>query len=304
MMQNISIKSIHKIGLIILCAFFTSCEDTGCIYEDERFCDPAFDMEVYEGLVPFAEDLSDYQQRHLLEEFTGFLCTNCPAATSTANNLKNEYPDRLSLIGIHCSFIFAAPLTTDPNEPFYLDMRTENGETYYSTFTNEGPLPNGIIDRNVPTLAPSQWEERITELMANNNPQVFIKIDDVKPSADSSQIVAKVLVKPLEMPTEFTRYTLNMALIENGIHEAQKDVNNIVIEDYVHQHVFRANSNGPWGIFAFDSEQEVPENQAMEFTLTIPVEADWVLENCEVLVYVSTENTHEIIQIEETAIAE
>lgn len=299
------LKQIRPLFILaVLSLFISSCEDTDCIYADKRLCDPNFDRKIYEGLVPFSEDLSNYQQRHLLEDFTGFLCTNCPAATSMAVNLKNQYPERLTVVGVHCTFIFAAPATNDPDEPFYKDFRTEEGEIYHEILTNSGPLPNGIIDRVKPPISASQWTEKLAELMAVNEPAYFLRIKSLQVSADSSSLVAKVLVKPLNAPDIFTRYTLNLGLMENGIEEAQKDVGGVTHYDYIHNHVFRGNSHGPWGIYAFDSETSVPTNQAMQYSLTLALDTSWNLANCEAFVYISEEDTHQIVQIEEAAVAE
>ena len=85
---------IHfRASFIFLAAFsavliFAGCTDeTECYHEDKRLCDPNFVARVT-GIIPFGENLEGYSEKFLLEEFTGFLCTNCPTATATAKEFR------------------------------------------------------------------------------------------------------------------------------------------------------------------------------------------------------------------------
>jgi hypothetical protein len=278
-------------------------EDTDCIYRDKRLCDPDYNPNVTTGVIPFDEDLSDYEEKVLLEEFTGFLCTNCPTATTTAKNLRSQYPGRLTIVAVHCTPFFASPTTTDPNEPFFLDFRTVEGEEYYNFYQPPG-LPDGVIDRlgteNTSTISFQNWANRLQTLMAENEPEVFIRIANIIFSPDSSSITAQVVIKPLILTDDV--FNINMGIMESGIEEAQKDAGGVTLYDYIHDHVFRGNSNGTWGTFAYDGNTVLESNQALGFEINMEISDEWNLDNCEVFVYISRESNREIVQVEEVVL--
>lgn len=287
--------------LLTLPFILMSCtDDVDCIYQDERLCDPNYIGNVSEGIVDFNDDMTGYTEKFLLEEFTGFLCTNCPSATAQAKNLAAQYEGRLMLVAVHCTQFFAAPFpNTEPGDPFNLDFRTTEGEIYHSYYNPPG-LPDGVINRlgteNSATISASNWADKLAELMPENNPEVYIRIVSTEIDADSTELSAKILVKPLVIGDDV--YTINMGLTESGIHEAQKTVGGVTLYDYVHDHVFRRNSNGNWGTIAYNNELELNSNQALAFTLRISLEPSWKIENCEAFVYISKESNREILQVE------
>lgn len=297
---------------ILLGVLVASCNDdsdTDCIYIDERLCDPNFDNNILVGTVPFSPDLTGYDQKVFLEDFTGYRCTNCPRATATANNLIAEYGDRVVVAAVHCSNEFAAPTTTDPSEPFYKDFRTESGEIYYiyNAYDIQG-LPSGVINRlgidgasqAVPDLF---WADIMAEWMADNNPEIYIEIEHANFNADSSAIDVDVMVKPISLdPSE--NYYFNMAILENGIDEAQKNASNDIIYDYVHNHVLRGNSHGPWGIIGFPGDVEIGDDEGFHFNFRMDFANEWVPENCEIVVYAAKESTREIVQVEQSHLIE
>lgn len=295
-----NILSFRLLLLIFSISFLYSCsEKEDCIYNDKRLCDPNYDGSVYRGTVPFSENLDNYDEKFILEEFTGFRCTNCPTATATAKNLATQYSGRLVVVGVHCTSFFAAPLTDDPSEPFFKDFRTDVGEIYYEFFNPPG-LPDGVINRlgteNTSTISYPLWGSELQELMPANNPDVFIEISDISINADSSEIAVMVTVKPINLTSD--RFNINMGIMENGIEEAQKEAGNETIYDYVHDHVLRGNSNGPWGSFAYDGDIELEANEALSYELKISTKAEWNLDNCDAFVYITKESNREVLQVE------
>ncbi len=285
-----------------------SCDknETDCIYIDKRMCDPDYIAPDTTVVIPFDIDLTGYQEKVLLEEFTGFLCINCPTATSIAVSLKEQYPERLSIVAIHCTPFFAGPLTEDPDEPFHLDFRTDEGEELYEYFLPDG-LPSGVINRrgtqSSNTITYQNWADRLNVLMADNNPEVYLKIGEPEVNQDSTVLKAQVIVKPLILdPGE--SYVINMGLMENGIEEAQKAPNNVTLYDYIHNHVFRGNSDGTWGRLAYEGDSELGEGEALLMTMSIDLNPEWKLENSELFVYVYRQSNREVIQVEEIKIGD
>src|SRR5690554_4270379 len=125
MKNHILLLFILSIGTMLF-----SCQeaDDDCIYLDKRRCDPNYVFPVIEeGLITLPSPIANYDEKILLEDFTGFNCTNCLPATITAANLKAANPNRLSIAAVHCMYTFSAPHTNDPTQPYYKDFRTPEG---------------------------------------------------------------------------------------------------------------------------------------------------------------------------------
>jgi hypothetical protein len=296
---------IQILSLLLLGNIFLSCETTDdCIYLDKRFCDPNFVIpEISEGIVVLEVPISDYDEKVLLEDFTGFRCSNCPPATATAANLKNQHPERLSIVGVHCTAIFAAPLTSDTTQPFHTDFRTPEGEEFV-TYFGLPSLPNGVVNRLGTELTDyipfTQWSDRVNALLSENNPEVYISIESVDVNEELGTISALVYAKPL-IPSE-EEYIINMSVVEDAIPEAQKDNDEPggTVYDYIHNHVFRASAYGPWGLEAFPGNFNLQTNEVLSFNLTMDINPIWKLENCELLVFISKSSNREVVQVEET----
>ncbi len=301
-------KTLLKISLIgVFAVLLSSCNDpkeTDCIYLDKRLCDPNFvPPEIEDGIVDLDTDLSNYDEKVLLEDFTGFRCSNCPPATVTAVNIKASYPERVSIVGVHCTNFFAAPSSSDPNEPFSTDFRTTEGEEFVDYYGLPS-LPNGVINRlgnEFNDYIPfTQWTDRVNSLMTENNPEVLIDIRSIEVDEKNGLIIAKVHAKPLISSSE--TYILNMSVTEDGIPEGQydNDVDGGIVYDYTHNHVFRGSAYGSWGLDVFDGDIVLGSNEVIAYTLTMEIDPIWVLENCEILVFISKSSNREVVQVEET----
>ena len=169
-------------------------------------------------------------------------------------------------------------------------------------------MPSGVINRlglnREPGAIPDLfWTDIVADWMSENNPEVYIEIEHANFAADSSSIDVDVMVKPLNIdPTE--NYYFNMAILENGIHEAQKTTNNEVIYDYIHNHVLRGNSHGPWGIIGFPGDVMIGADEGFHFNFRMDVSSEWVLSNCEIVIYAAKESTREVVQVEEAHLVE
>lgn len=314
-MKNIYFKFIFLLGLLVM--MLEGCndpKDTGCIYNDPRLCDPAYVDSIKNAggggvdTIAFNEDLTNYDEKILLEEFTGFRCTNCPTAAANASNLKDQYPDQLFLSAIHCTEIFAGPISpaNDPEGEFQNDLRTPEGAEWYNYYNPPG-LPDGLINRlgteNTATIPYPYWADRVAELVADNNPEVYVGITSLALNSDSTILTVKVTVKPLILTDD--EYYINGMVVESGIITGQKKVGGEgVIHNYSQNHVFRRTSNGPWGTLAYHGDLNLDANTALKFQLSVELSKDWVLENCDVIVAISKESTREIIQVDEKHLTE
>src|SRR6186713_1163342 len=70
-------------------------------------------------------------QKVLLEDLTGFHCTNCPDGHRKAKQLKELFGDRLYLLSVHAGF-FAMPNIWG-NPLYTYDFRNPAGDEIYNT---------------------------------------------------------------------------------------------------------------------------------------------------------------------------
>ncbi|HKL03729.1 MAG TPA: hypothetical protein VJ911_08640, partial [Cryomorphaceae bacterium] len=119
-------KRLLAIYLLVAMAFVACDEDDDCPYVDARLCDPALrdsidnsnnnpdtatsDTGVVNGnIITYGPEVFENLERSvLLEDFTGFRCTNCLPATQTASNLLYQWGSRLVVVAYHATTQFAA----------------------------------------------------------------------------------------------------------------------------------------------------------------------------------------------------
>jgi len=201
--------------LPLLCLFaaaaFCACDE---ISSDERF------IEV-EGVVP--------QRVVLLEDFTGQNCVNCPAAHERIEQLVEQYGDALIPVAIHCGG-FGVSVT---NKRFTGLMQPE-GDVYNDRWGIDG-WPKGVINRRGGAQNPDEWA---TTLRTELGREPLLAIDlDASLSDDGKTINVGCTLKPF---SDVKDAKLTVWVVEDGIVARQVDANGNRMDDYVHDHVFRA----------------------------------------------------------------
>ena len=150
-------------------------------------------------------------QRHVLLEFTGFRCVNCPDAAETAANLKALYGDSLILIALH-------PASNPFTQGAY-DYTCPEADSIYQLLGGEPttPFPTGSVDmrlfENGYFVNPDQWASKLI----TNDQSPITNISD-------------------------TSYWL----VEDSICGPQAMSDGTVNMSYYHRHVLRAISNQPF----------------------------------------------------------
>jgi thiol-disulfide isomerase/thioredoxin len=186
----------------------------------------------------------------LLEDFTGHRCNNCPAAAATAQQIHDQYPNDVIVVGVHVTEQFAAPLPNSPDGSYTTDFRTAAGNAYEQAF-GVSWLPAGMVSRRVfgssPLLPHNAWPQRVAELV--NSPSPFeIWFETLEFDGDNNLLQVEVRVRVLE-PVKGS-YNLVLYLTEDHVIDWQYDAQSTPpnIPDYEHRHVLRDNINGIWGM--------------------------------------------------------
>lgn len=187
---------------IIGAAAITSCDS---VAEDDRF--------VPAEIVP--------ARAILIEEFTGQNCTNCPDGHKAISDLTASLGDSVVAVGIH-----ASDLAINPP----LGLKTATGEAYYKNVGSPA-LPTGVINLQTSPLQVADWGATVDRIIMNPTP--FTVKAEAQLNGD------KYDIKVAFSSGEDYDGKLMVWICENGIVRKQID-HGTTINDYVHNHVFRA----------------------------------------------------------------
>jgi thiol-disulfide isomerase/thioredoxin len=246
---------------------------------------------------PFLEEapaLNDKFRKVLLEEFTGHLCPNCPAAATTAEKLRSFYGNKLIIISYHAGFY----ARTTPAFP--ADYRTSSGDELNSFF-NVQFYPSGMINRNGNAgsrlLGHADWSKTIASQLTAE-PQVFIQFSAPisEPGGNFSVGIKLKLVSPAASPLRLCLY-----LTEDSLVSAQSISNDPrypsgYIPEYLHMHLFRKAVNGTWGDLVFETGTATPEEKIVSYTV-IPG-SGLVPDNCRLVAFIISEESRTVLQAE------
>lgn len=224
--------SILALGAIALISV-TSCDS---VPEDERF--------VEATIVP--------RRAVLLEDFTGQNCTNCPDGHVAIEQITASLGDSVVPVGIHGgSLAIAAPI----------GLKNPTGEEYYKA-AGQPPQPAGVINMQTAPLQVSAWGSSINRIIMNPTP-FTVKAE------------AKVNGSNFDIDVAFSsgedyKGKLMVWICENNIIRSQLD-HGVLVQDYVHNHVFRAAATEDiWGL-PVELEAHKPQYEHFSY----PIDMFW-----------------------------
>ncbi len=251
--------------LIVLVAFFSA-------------CDKIESTDFLQGETGGEIDTTTFVQKVLIEDFTGFLCTNCPSASTELHTIENLFEDKIIGIGIHAGF-FAQPAGI-----FTTDFRTEAGNELASFFGPES-FPIGMVNRlgypeNV-LIDYTEWASMVTEIL-NQTPSVGLLLSE---SND------KITVEAKRLSAIDGNLKLVVCITEDKVIDKQVDGPDL-IEDYEHNHVLRTNVNGTWG-----TDVTLTDDYS-SYDFNYSLDDNWVRSNCNVIAYVYNDSNKEVLQAE------
>lgn len=235
------------------------------------------------------------EQVVLIEDFTGHLCVNCPAAAVTASEIEKVFgKNRVIILAIHVGQL------ANPAPPkFTHDFRTTMGTDLDKTFKiSVAGIPRGTINR-IPRngnilLDHLAWSQFTAEAL-KRTPPVELTFRNTNWSAENKNVSTDVEVKYLSGGNQ--DYHLVVVLAEDSIKGAQADARVSIIEDYTFNHTLRTALNGTWGEQL--SADPVPAGTVLtrSFNFTFPAGVSWNPAHCHLIAYVHRHNsTREIMQ--------
>lgn len=275
--------------IFALCLTLGACDEIG---EDER------QIPVGEGDIEF----SNVRKVVLMEEFTGQACMNCPRGAAESQSIVELSEHHMIPVNIHYGW-YAMP---------NFGFTTESG-TAYGDLSGAENYPACRMDRNTEVNSNiDTWMSMYMGLAFQNTPI------DVEVSSDYSNGEAKITTTLTALENIDQPLSLQLWLLESGIRARQLN-GSIWIDDYEHNHVFRAAINGTWG---HPIEETLGQNEALTIENTYKL-ADlpdlqgktekesrtigeygevWVPDSCNVVAFVFNTETRVILQAVETTL--
>lgn len=238
-------------------------------------------------------DKSNVYRKILIDEFTGHMCTNCPAGHAVLNDLHNRYGDTLVMMGIHFGSL-ARPF----GSTFTYDFRTEAGNQLGEYFSISG-IPVAIVNMN---NTPGGWqrEQWPSAVAAVDRSDVSAAIQIINNFKDN-ELKANVKVTMLkDFPSQLR---LAIYLVEDGIVKPQKDGTETIME-YTHNHVFRTALTDPFGS-VINNGEGFAEGDAFTYASVANFnDKDWNPNNCSVVAMLYDMINGDVLQVETCKVIE
>ncbi len=238
-------------------------------------------------------------RRVLIEDFTGFRCPNCPAATQVALQLQGIYgEDQLIVMGLHVTDVFAAPVPPLDDGVFDTDFRTPAGDELATSF-GVSFLPVGPVSRrefnSSLLLGSAGWSSAVSEIIGTPS-HLDLWFDTLSYDPGTGEI--NTTVKLAVLAETIGDHKLVVCLTEDHVVDDQIDNTQTPPEvpDYDHRHVLRDNLNGTWGEVIIAASASTGDT--LELSYVRPLAA-FVLEpnNCTLVAYVYDAASGEILQV-------
>lgn len=216
----------------------------------------------------------------VLEEFTGIHCGYCPDGHARAQALSDANPGRVVLVNVHAGG-YAVPQAGEP------DFRTIYGEALDSQAQVSG-YPAGTVNRHIfndidaskTSMSRGSWAYAASQVFPLQSP-VNVGFESTFDSA-TRELTVNVEVYYTKDSPKSTNY-LNVVFLENHVIGYQSDYGNGTTNTYDHKHILREMITGQWG----DQISTTTKGSLVSKTYKYTVPVDFVIENCDVAVYLA-----------------
>ena len=223
----------------------------------------------------------------LVEEFTGIDCVNCPIGAEKLEQLAEQNPGKLIVVGIHAGYF-----ATNRNG---FDLRCQDGQDLEQFLGPVQAYPAASINRkifedeNQLPLELAKWaglinneicQPPIVEIAVNNTYDASNKTASVVVDVTRGQFFNDILDQDL---------ALTIMLTENNVtgYQLTPDGSD---NSYKHKHVLRdVLSNDFKGDVIINAGNPITEKQVVISNYQIP--ADWDIDNCYIVAFVHNKGT-------------
>jgi len=260
----------------------------------------------------FDADTTPIRKKVLMEDYTGYLCGNCPQAGIYLNDtLAPIYGDSLVVISVHAAF-FAIPCGlpggacpgTQPAGSFQTDFRCPAGEDWYDQF-NIPTNPLGLVNRAAYGTSnffvpKSKWATKINDEFAVA-PEAKIRI---KNTYDPATRNLRICIESKFLSSVIDTFNLQVVLIEDSLIDWQLWYNHSpeYVPDYIHRHVLRQSVNGSFGPTIASGNISAGQTVVNGYNLTL--NSSWAAPNCKVVAFIYDADNYRVLQVEEADVIE
>lgn len=212
-----------------------------------------------------------YSERvHVLVEYTGFRCVNCPKAAERAHELSQLYGEKLIVVAMHPK---SNPFTNGASK---YDYTCPEADVYYQYMggTAQTAFPTGNIDfkkqENSYFSDYQEWPSMVAEEMRDTT-DLHIAITEVQADTATREVSFSVSA----YAGTATLCQIAVWIVEDSIQGAQAMPDGTNNMEYYHRHVLRGVvGNEPWG-----EEIDVDTHQqTIHRTTTLP--DTWNMKKC------------------------
>ncbi len=237
---------------------------------------------------------TDIQPKNaVIEDFTGIYCQYCPDGARRAELFSDTWPGRVVIIATHAPFYSGMGPNGEPDmaTPFAAPLVAQSDLTGYPAATVNRDVFSGA--NNAPpyfrmmtdglALSRSGWAAAGQSKFTETTP-VNVGFESSWNSA-TRELTVKVYL--FYSNTETVDNYINIALMENGIIGYQQDSDPMygTTNFYVHDNTLRHYLTGQWGDKV--AMAETVQGNKIQRTYTYTVPSNYVIENCDIAVFVS-----------------
>lgn len=236
-------------------------------------CDPVSEDERF-----IKADNLEVDRKVLVQEFTGQFCPNCPLGHEALDNIAKLNGENAVIVSIH-----AGDMAFD--DPEY-GLKTADGDVYAKEWGIQ-QYPSAIVNRKSVMPDRSQWQGAVFAALSSASTMKIgleAKLQDGKIEITSN----------LSATMADAKGKYQLWIVEDNITALQQDGEEY-INDYVHNHVYRASANGVGG-----EAVTVSMAHPSELHHSIAKDNRWNADNLKVVAFVYTDN--DVLQAEEVKV--
>lgn len=203
----------------------------------------------------------------LIEDFTGQRCVNCPKGADAIHEMQEVFGESVIAVAIHCGPFGGLSAKNS-------GLMNDTGKEYWNAwFSSSQGQPVAKINRGAASESYNDWSNLVrTEMEKSTDVKINAAIDyDNK---------GNVSIYLNTIANAGRKAKLQVWITEDNITAPQDMPDGTRNREYVHQHVFRAAVNDPWG------EDITYGEQWLEKTYTYSIDETWNPENLNLVVFV------------------
>jgi hypothetical protein len=240
----------------------------------------------------------------LAEEYTGFLCGNCPeAGIYLADTLQRLFGEQMVAMAVHTGF-FSIPCPggactgSQPAGAFQNDYSNATSNDW-GNFFGIALYPGAMINRfsfpNNFQFPKASWSTKIAAEIAK---PVEAKIR-LKKTLDQANREVSLCIQNRVLVQQPNPLKLQVVLVEDSVMDWQLWYFHTpeYVPDYFHRHMLRESINGSFGVDAFEANAAVGSIQTTGYKFT--VNSSYDLNQTAAVVFLYDANTYRVLQVEE-----